>query len=59
MLSLKQKDQKKVENLLKKVLEKKRGKLEKLKFENIDFEKELALEEGEEVAEEVQEPKEE
>lgn len=55
LLNLKKKDKEKVEKLLKKMLEKRRGKLEKLKFENIDFDKELALEKGHEEGEEIEE----
>ncbi len=44
LLSLKVKDEKKVEKLLKKILEKKRGKLNNIKVHKADFDKNLALE---------------
>lgn len=47
LLKLKEKDQKKVEKLLKTILERKRGKLEQIKFSNLDFDKDLALEKSE------------
>ena len=47
LLKLKVKDEKKIEKLLRAVLEKKRGKLEEIKVDTSEFEEELALEGGE------------
>lgn len=46
LLKLSDKEEKKIESSLKKILEKNRGKLEEIEAENIEFDKEFALEKG-------------